>query len=57
MNENEDEKRRQKVPFNTILFSDDRILTDHEKQTVLENKSSSDTMTGQISSQNQSVDY
>ncbi|CAF3923825.1 unnamed protein product, partial [Rotaria sp. Silwood1] len=46
MNENEDEKRRQKVPFNTILFSDDRILTDHEKQTVLENKSSSDTMTG-----------
>ncbi|CAF3553894.1 unnamed protein product [Rotaria sp. Silwood1] len=57
MNENDDEKRRQKVPFNTILFSDDRILTDHEKQTVLENKSSSDTMTGQISSQNQSVDY
>jgi hypothetical protein len=32
MNENE----KQQVPFNTILFSDERILTEHEKQTVLE---------------------
>jgi hypothetical protein len=31
MNEGE-----QQVPFNTILFSDESILTEHEKQTVLE---------------------
>ena len=31
MNENQ-----KQVPFNTILFSDERILTEHEKQTVLE---------------------
>jgi hypothetical protein len=32
MNDNQ----KQQVPFNTILFSDERILTEHEKQTVLE---------------------
>jgi hypothetical protein len=36
MNENSNEKQKPKVPFNTILFSDERILTEHEKQTVLE---------------------
>ena len=36
MNENETEQSKQQVPFNTILFSDERILTEHEKQTVLE---------------------
>jgi hypothetical protein len=34
MNENPGEKPQ--VPFNTILFADERILTEHEKQTVLE---------------------
>jgi hypothetical protein len=36
MNEGEGEKQQQEVPFNTILFSDERMLTEHEKQTVLE---------------------
>ena len=36
MNENKDEKGQQEVPFNTIIFSDERMLTEHEKQTVLE---------------------
>ena len=36
MSENEDDGRKQDVPFNTILFSDETILTDHEKHTVLE---------------------
>jgi hypothetical protein len=40
MNENETEHTKQQVPFNTILFSDERILTEHEKQTVLEYVSS-----------------
>jgi hypothetical protein len=31
MNEDENE-----VPFNTILFSNERILTEHERHTVLE---------------------
>lgn len=30
------ENSKQQVPFNTILFSDERILTEHEKQTILE---------------------
>jgi hypothetical protein len=33
---NENPGGKQEVPFNTILFSDERILTEHEKQTVLE---------------------
>jgi hypothetical protein len=32
----DDNHQRSEVPFNTILFSDERILTEHEKQTVLE---------------------
>ncbi|CAF4312069.1 unnamed protein product, partial [Adineta steineri] len=36
MNENQSENDMQQVPFNTILFADERILTEHEKQTVLE---------------------
>ena len=35
MNENEGDNRNQQVPFNTILFSNERMLTEHEKQTVL----------------------
>ncbi|CAF0803169.1 unnamed protein product [Rotaria sordida] len=53
MNENDDTE----VPFNTILFSDERILTEHEKQTVLENKSSTDNISSQTSSRDRSVDY
>lgn len=48
MNENQ-----QQVPFNTILFSDGRILTEHEKQTVLENTN----YTSQAPSRDQAVDY
>ena len=40
MNENETEQSKQQVLFNTILFSDERILTEYEKQTVLEYVSS-----------------
>jgi hypothetical protein len=36
MNENEYDKNRIQVPFNTILFSNERILSEHEKNTVLE---------------------
>lgn len=31
-----DKIKEDQVPFNTILFSDERILTEHEKHTVLE---------------------
>jgi hypothetical protein len=36
MDENEYENNEYQVPFNTILFSNERILTEHEKHTVLE---------------------
>jgi hypothetical protein len=36
MNEYEHEDHNYQVPFNTILFSNERILTEDEKQTVLE---------------------
>ncbi|CAF4520338.1 unnamed protein product [Rotaria sp. Silwood2] len=36
MDENDNENYETQVPYNTILFSDERILTEHEKQTVLE---------------------
>jgi hypothetical protein len=48
MNENQ-----KHVPFNTILFSDEKILTEHEKQTVLENKNS----TGPTPNRDQPVDF
>ncbi len=48
MNENQ-----KHVPFNTILFSDEKILAEHEKQTVLENKNSS----GPTPNRDQPVDY
>ncbi|CAF3733636.1 unnamed protein product [Adineta steineri] len=57
MNENQSENDMQQVPFNTILFADERILTEHEKQTVLENKNSSDNMIGETSTRDQAVDY
>ena len=44
---------QKQVPFNTILFSDERILTEHEKQTVLENTNS----TSQTPNRDQTVDY
>lgn len=44
---------QKQVPFNTILFSDERILTEHEKQTVLENTNS----TSQAPNRDQTVDY
>ncbi|CAF1618828.1 unnamed protein product [Rotaria magnacalcarata] len=53
----DNEKRKQQVPFNTILFSDETMLTDHEKQTVLENKSSFDNATDHISNKHEAVDY
>ncbi|CAF0905057.1 unnamed protein product [Adineta steineri] len=57
MNENQSENDMQQVPFNTILFADERILTEHEKQTVLENKNSSDNIIGETSTRDQAVDY
>lgn len=36
MKEYDDDDDDIQVPFNTILFSDDKILSDHERQTVLE---------------------
>ena len=45
--------KQKQVPFNTILFSDERILTEHEKQTVLENTNS----TSQAPNRDQTVDY
>ncbi|CAF4386537.1 unnamed protein product [Rotaria socialis] len=53
----DNEKHKQQVPFNTILFSDETMLTDHEKQTVLENKTSSDNASGHISNKHEAVDY
>jgi len=48
---------RTQTPFNTILFSNERILTEREKQTILENKNSSDNLAGQLASRDHSVDY
>ncbi|CAF5203636.1 unnamed protein product, partial [Rotaria magnacalcarata] len=45
------------VPFNTILFCDERILTEHEKRTVLEKKISADNTSSQTSNRDRSVDY
>jgi hypothetical protein len=36
MDEDEYENHRFQVPFNTILFSNERILSEHEKHTILE---------------------
>ncbi len=36
MNAYEDDNEEFQVPFNTILFSNERILTEYEKHTVLE---------------------
>jgi hypothetical protein len=49
MNENQNQ-----VPFNTILFSDEKMLMEHEKQTVLENKNVS---SGQTPNRDQTVDF
>ncbi|CAF0733393.1 unnamed protein product [Adineta steineri] len=57
MNVNDHDKYRTKVPFNTILFSNERILTEHEKNTVLENKNASDNITNPAINRDQSVDY
>ncbi|UJR14999.1 hypothetical protein I4U23_001976 [Adineta vaga] len=57
MNDQEDGREYPEVPYNTILFSDERILTEHEKQTVLENKNTSDNVSSQPASRDQTVDY
>ncbi|CAF1052117.1 unnamed protein product [Adineta ricciae] len=56
MNDDDDGKVY-KVPFNTILFADERILTEHEKQTVLENKNTFDNVSSPPASRDQTVDY
>lgn len=45
--------KQKQVPFNTILFSDETMLTEHEKQTVLENINT----TSQTPNRDQTVDY
>ncbi|UJR31677.1 hypothetical protein I4U23_019158 [Adineta vaga] len=57
MNEDDYEHHENQVPFNTILFSNERILTEDEKYTVLTNKNASDNHSNQAIHRDQSVDY
>ncbi|CAF0808236.1 unnamed protein product [Adineta ricciae] len=57
MNENDYDRNTGQVPFNTILFSNERLLTEDEKYTVLENKNASDNISNQAIIRHQSVDY
>ncbi|CAF3038620.1 unnamed protein product [Rotaria socialis] len=57
MSDDDNDNYGKHVPFNTILFCDERILMEHEKRTVLEKNISADNISSQTSNRDRSVDY
>ena len=52
-----DKQNESGAKFNTILFSDEKILRDDEKRTIVENKPSTEHSNESISSRDQAVDF